>query len=302
LAGQIIKLEKQDGFAIIGSIDIDSDTSFFDTYLLIIDENGDHLKDTVFSFLDTPNEKSNEFGKCIVELKNGNILIVSNLINDETLANIGMKYFIVNKNFEILKISSIPKFEAFSICQKTMDNGFFIVGQYDQNPGIEIVNYEGASVGFVKSTNILGFINSIAQDQNGNTYICGEKLNGKNGKSDGFIALMEDINENTNYTQLFEFGNSENDRLNQIKISKNNELIAIGSTQSLELGNDTYDILILKTDFAGNELGREIIGGNDNEEGIKILEVEENKFIIEATTSLGKNSRITLIKTEFTEE
>jgi len=69
-AGQIIKLEKQPGFAIIGAIEMDDSSSYFDTYLLIIDAEGNVVTETVFN-----NTLYNDYGKCIAELQNGGFTI-----------------------------------------------------------------------------------------------------------------------------------------------------------------------------------------------------------------------------------
>jgi len=75
LGNQIIKLEKQTGYAIIGSCEIDSDSLYYDTYLLIIDENGDILKEKTYS-----DQNFNNYGKCIAELDNGGFSLLSILV------------------------------------------------------------------------------------------------------------------------------------------------------------------------------------------------------------------------------
>jgi hypothetical protein len=69
-----------------------------------------------------------------------------------------------------------------------------------------------------------------------------------------------------------------------------------GSTENPSL--DTYDIWVLKTDISGNFLNETIIGGENNEYGVRILEQENNNYVVEGTTYFDKTSMISIFKSE----
>ena len=289
-AGQIIKLTKQPGFAIIGSIKMDDDLLFYDTYLLIISENGEIISEYIYN-----NANINDHGKCIAELDNGGFTI-STLSTPTNGSGSFIDLITTSSTGEFIRRASpIAANNLFQMCKKNNNEGYYIAA-YSTLPFIILLNAEGKFGGTQNFGSINGEIRSITQDKNGNTLVCGILNSGSNGSNDGFIAQLEDVEKSIDYTWLTEYGKTGIDYLEHLLITENNEILLTGSTENPSL--DTYDIWVLKTDITGNFLNETIIGGDNNEYGLRILEQENNKYIVEGTTYFDKSSMISIIKSE----
>ena len=291
-ASQLIKLEQQDGFAIIGSIEMDDDSLFYDSYLLILDNNGGVILEKTYDF------SHSEFGKCIAELDNGGFIIA---ISQDTLngSSSHMSLFVrLYSNGLIVPLSSseIPGSDLFQIYKNNNNKGFYITGQDNTTPEIIIINPDGTMLGSLKLSSIDGKIFSITQDISENTFICGELNNGANGGKDGFIAQLDKIGESIDYKWIKEFGNNKNDKFNHILITNDNKILTTGSIE-----NDLAisDIWTLKTDINGQLISESIIGGDDQEYGVKVIEQNNNKFIVMGTKYFESSSFISIFKSEF---
>lgn len=289
LANQFIKLENQDGFAIIGSMEMDDDSLYYDAYLLVVNENGDVLFEKTYDF------QHSEYGKCIAELDDGGFTIaVSQSTSNNSNINLSL-FSRLNSNGEIepLSTSSIPGTELFQIYKNLNNKGFFITG-HNLTPEIFIIDPDGTFNELFKY-DIPGKIFSITQDNNENTFICGELKSGTNGGKDGFIAKLENIYESIDY-KLKEFGGIKNDYFNNIIITNDNNILVTGSIENTQA---VTDIWVLKTDIEGQQISESIIGGDNNEYGVKILESESNRFIVLGTAYFESSSFISVYKLEF---
>lgn len=289
---QIIKLEKQKGFAIIGSVEMDNDTLFYDAYLLIVDQNGGVISENTF------NHSHSEFGKCIAELNDGGFSISA---SQDTLNQTGSHmslFYRLNPQGEIIPFSTskTPSSNLFQICKKSNNEGFYAT-IYDKKSKIFILNPDGTSVGTIPMGEEKDQIIGITQDKNGDTYVCGKVFNGSNGNTDGFIAKLKDAENSYEYIWRKEFGENGNDILSYITISDENSILVTGSNENTQLG--TSDIWVIKTDMLGNKLSEIKIGGDDDEYGVKILTSDNERFVVEATTYFKNNSMISIIKSEF---
>jgi hypothetical protein len=289
-ASQIIKLSNQSGFAIIGSIEIDDDLLYFDTFLLIINEDGEILSENTFS-----NSYTNDHGKCIAELDNGGF-IISILSTPTNGSGSFIDLITTSSTGEFIRRAS-PIFanNLYHICKKKSGDGYYIAA-YSTHPFIILLNAEGKFGGTQNFGSINGEIRSITQDKNGNTLVCGILNSGSNGSNDGFIAQLENVEKSIDYTWLNAYGKTGIDYLEHLLITENNEILLKGSTENPSL--DTYDIWVLKTDISGNFLNETIIGGENNEYGVRILEQENNNYVVEGTTYFDKTSMISIFKSK----
>lgn len=289
-ANQIIKLEHQDGFAIIGSMEIDDDSLYYDAYILVIDNNGNTLWDKTY------NNLHSELGKCIAELDDGGFIIAMSQ-DSMNSSNSHMNLFTrLNSQGELIPngTSKTPGTELFQIYKNTNNKGFYITCHNNSIPEVIILNPDGTLVAPIKF-DISGKIFSITQDINENIFICGEKNNGLNGGKDGFIAQLESIGS-IDFKWMNEFGNSKDDYFKYITITDESQILATGS---IEDSKAISDIWILKTNINGQLISESKLGGDNNEYGVRILESEDKRFIVEGTTHFENSSFISIYKSEF---
>lgn len=307
---QIIKLKHNDGFAILGSIETDNDSLYFDTHVTIINNDGDIIKDTTYHVLDTDFEQKKETAICLVELASGELFISSNIYTPSNNTFLKNTSIIIDYNLTIKRRSTLD-IEINSICEKKTDNGFFISGNvYSTGGNGEIItgfaqyNEDGGFLSFAKLSEIEGSITSITQNSNGDTYICGI-LNQNNGlNTNGFIAKLTDPDASIQTDWLIPYnykvnGKDEfigNDNFSFMQITDQNELILTGIT---EHSDDLYDIWVIKTDEIGNKLYEKTFGGTDNEQGVKIIPLDDEKYIVLSTNSYSKNSTISILKSHY---
>jgi hypothetical protein len=295
LGYQLIKLKKQQGLAILGSIETDNDSLFYDIYLLIVDNNGNILWDKTY------NKTNNEYGRCIAELDNGGFTLSAVSISKNQAEIDSLIFFPVNNTGEpeLLFPTVIKGNDIYNICKKQDNNGYYITAINNSVPEIIIINKEGTKGGILKFSSIQGIITGITQDNSNNTYVCGTINNGKNGDNDAFIAKLKNADESIEYDWLKEFGKIGNDILNNITITSDNRILGVGNVENNIL--QTYNICILEADLNGNLISKNEFGGTDNEFGINIIDVN-NKFVIEGISYLEKNCMITLLKGNFKPE
>jgi len=295
LGYRIIKLKKQQGIAILGSVETDNDSLFYDVYLLVVDNEGNVLWDKVY------NRINNEYGRCIAELEDGGFTLsaVSKSKNQTEIDS--LIFFPVDNtgNPKLLYPTIIKGDEIYNICKKQDNKGYYITAKTGSVPEIVILNKEGTKSGILKFSSIQGTIIGLAQDNNSNTYVCGMIDRGENGDNDTFIAKLKNADESIDYDWLKEFGKQGNDKLNNIVVTSNNEILGTGNIENNIL--QTYNIYVLKTDLNGNVISKSEFGGADNEYGINIIDIDD-RFVIEGISCLEKNSMITLLKDNFKTE
>lgn len=299
-AEQIIKLSNNSGFAIIGSIEVDNDSLFLNSYLAIISNDGEILKDTVFYFLDTTSVETNESGVCIGELDDGNLLIGLNITNANNNNYINSYFLNISPDFEINRV--IPRnFRIRSLHRRNHNSGFYCLGRTDEDPGILSIKGNGDLVAIIPHHDINGEIYSIIENSDNETFICGAEDYNNNGRTDGFIAKLADPEWKYETVWKTYYNNqliSKNAEFKSIDIDNSNNIVIVGSIQNSQESDDNFDIWVLKTDNLGKILSEDIIGGSYDEKGVKIISSNEN-FVVQATTYLGKNSMISLLKSNF---
>lgn len=289
LGNQLIKLNKQNGFAIIGAIEMDTDSLYYDVFLLIIDKNGDVILDKNYNFLHS------EYGKCIAELYDGGFVIATSqsTSNNTNFDNSLFTRLTPQGDIVLNGTSNMPSNNIFNMYKS--DKGFYVTSYNNLTPEIVMLNADGTLIAPMKFSNIDGKIFGITQDADENTFICGEINSGTNGGVDGFIAKLTNINESFEYEWLKEFGDSKNDYLNNINITKDNNILVAGS---IENTISTSDIWVLKTNIGGELISQSIIGGTDNEYGVKVSGEDNNRFIVLGTTHFEGSSLISIYKSE----
>ncbi len=284
---QIIKLEKQNGFAVIGGIESDNDSLYFDPYLVIFDEEGNLIKEKVLEYAGT-----NDIGKCLAETDDGGFTISILSTQANQISNSQIFCTTNNSDGDLLEeVIRIKGTDIFQICKKSDNTGFYITA-YDNKPMILILGLDGKSQGYQSFVNIAGEIHGIIQNSEGKTFVSGKITNGSHGKNDGFIAELTDVENSIDNNWLEEFGGIENDNFNDIIITENNEIVTTGSITNSIL--NTSDIWMVKTDLQGHQISENKIGGDYDETGIRILELPENRFLVESTMNFDKQSLIAI--------
>lgn len=298
-ASQIIKLQQDNRFLILGSIETDTDSLYFDTYVALINSDGDIIKDSAYAAIDTNHLQRAEYGICMIELSNEDICISSNIYNPSNNSFIVSLTMIIDTSLVIKRRSPIA-IEINSICKKKSNNdGFLISATSNGYTGIANFDRNGNYGTFAKLDQINGEIKSIAQNSLGETFICGV-LNKSGSGTNGFIAKLTDPEQSTQtdwFTQYsisdLEFGN---DGYTHMEITPNDEILLTGIT---EHADDIYNIWVVKTDEIGNKLYENSFGGSDSEQGVKIIGMKENSFIVLSTNGYSKNSFISVLKSGF---
>lgn len=291
-ANDIIKLKNNPGFAILGTIENDTDSLLNDIYFVHIGDNGQIISTKIIELYGR-----SETGIYIAELEDGNLTIGANSTLDST--NQAQRYFFpidISGNFVDSKLPVYKQgTNVYSIYPKPNNDGYFVTGINDNTPVISEITTQGFWNGNYKFDNHIGEFNDLYIDNKGFAFITGKSYNGKNGENDACIAQVNIENEEILWS--LDIGSTGDDWGNNITETNDGNLLIIGSQQNKQL--DTYDILIAKISKSGTLIKSTILGGNDTEYGIKILNTSEESIVIEATNYIGNTSFISLIKTNY---
>ena len=290
VASQLIKLEKQEGYAIIGTAETDEGTYYSDMILYILDLNGEIKIEKIY------NIANYESGKCLMEFDSGELMLTAT--SDSTSSsNASQKlFFKVTATGEItpptiLKSATDVDFTGISYTENS--DFIYITGKSDSKPQINILENNFTFWAAMDFDPQVSF-NCITQDTDGNMYVCGTSNSGANGKKDIFVAKLTFDLSAMNITWQKELGFAGDDLGTNISISQTNHLIITGSTQDVQLS--TYDVYIAELDLDGNILQSTSFGGSRNELGIKSVIDATGKTITLGTTSFNSSSLISLMK------
>jgi|SRR3989339_1237827 len=94
------------------------------------------------------------------------------------------------------------------------------------------------------------------------------------------------------------YGGSSNDKLLAMEQTSDDGYILVGITSSFGAGG--YDVYLVKTDWAGNQIWSKHWGGTGNDEGVSVQQTTDGGYIIAGSTSsfgAGSNDAY-LIKTD----
>jgi len=290
-ANQFIKLEKQLGFAIIGSVVTDATTYFSDICLLIVDEQGSILKQVVYT------DSLNQSGKCITEWTTGELVMVgTEAINATANPNNCLFHKTNVDGTKVREPNESPGINVSitGICNNNTDDFIYVTGSNDGKPRIHLIKPDGDYESW-STLNIAGQINSMVKNDN-RLFICGYYSNGSNRANDVMVAEIEYDTEFTNFQILWEstFGFSGNDRGMNVNLTSENHLIISGTTQDTKL--NTNNVYLVETDDSGALVKSNTFGGSGNESGVKSIETTDNRIVTLSTAYFGSNSMITLLK------
>lgn len=292
-ANQIIKLKNSPEFAVIGSTQADTDSLFSEILYLHLDIEGNILTEKTINIA-----YRDETGIFIHELDNGNLSIGANSVNDTSTAiQNGRLIFpiTIDGNFIDNKLPIITSgYNLFNVAAN-IDNTLSMATGFDKynRPEIIFLTSEGKSNGSI-SFEFNGEYTDVFIDGDNQVYIAGKVNNGTYGNQDIYVSQIDVLEFETVWT--LHIGNSGNDWANQISENSDGNLLVIGTIEDTKLGSD--NILFAEVSKKGELLNTTILGGNDNENGIKVLNPESDKVIIEATTYSDNSSFISIIKTK----
>jgi|GEM_PF-4526218 len=291
-ANHLIKLEKQPGFAIIGSVITDATRYFSDMCLLIVDEQGLRLKQVVYT------DSLNQIGKCITELALGELVMVATeAINSTANANAALFYKTDVDGKNVREPSEIPGINVSisGICNNNDDDFIYVAGSDNGKPRMHLIKPDGDYESWSK-IDIVGQINSIVKNTDNRLFISGYYTSGSNGANDVMVAEIEYNTEFTNMEIVWQtaLGFSGNDRGMNVNLTSENHLIISGTTQDIQL--NTNDIYLVETDDLGNAIKSSTYGGSGNELGVKSIQAPDTKIVTLSTANIGSNSMITLMK------
>ncbi len=291
-ANHLIKLEKQPGFAIIGSVITDATRYFSDMCLLIVDEQGLRLKQVVYT------DSLNQIGKCITELALGELVMVATeAINSTANANAALFYKTDVDGKNVREPSEKPGINVSisGICNNNDGDFIYVAGSDNGKPRMHLIKPDGDYESWSK-IDIVGQIISIAKNTDNRLFISGYYTSGSNGANDVMVAEIEYNTEFTNMEIVWQtaLGFSGNDRGMNVNLTSENHLIISGTTQDIQL--NTNDIYLVETDDLGNTIKSSTYGGSGNELGVKSIQAPDTKIVTLSTANIGSNSMITLMK------
>lgn len=143
----------------------------------------------------------------------------------------------------------------------------------------------------------IGSVNSIERLSNNEYLVLGEGV-----ESEIFHNVqLTKINTDCNTVWTKSYGGNDNDFGKQIH-KTDDGLILIGSTRNMAIGS--VDMLVIKTDFEGNEIWSKNYGAEYNDHSEAIIELENGNFIIlghSADNNLSTRRMILMIDQEGTE-
>jgi hypothetical protein len=293
---QLIKLNQQQGFGIIGTVVTDLSTFYSDICLLIVDDQGNTIKQQVYT------DSLNQSGKCITELTNGEFFVAgTQSVNLTTNANAQL-FFKTDASGTRLRKPTIKDGTNISItdiCNNSTVDFIYVTGSDNNKPEIYLINPDGTYYSFVKF-NTTWTINSIVSDTQNNILICGTQPNGPNGNNDVFLAKIEYQNAETEGVSVLwenKMGTSNYDEGVHITATTWNNYIITGTSINAQL--NTTDIYLLECNNSGELVKSTLFGGSDNEAGIKSIEATDGKIATLSNTFTNSSSAITLLKLDW---
>lgn len=290
LGQQIIARSNQNGYAIIGTVQHDTDSLYNDVLLLLLNADGS-INDTLFYDFGASEE-----GRSLIELTNGNILL-SGVSATSTTSSISERITILTDAVGQILVNPKPitASEVYRIVP--MANGYLQSFTANNTTKIALINQNATEENV--SLNFNGTLTRLIVNDNQEIFACGTSTNGENGRNDLVIASLtyNEVNASFAINWEKEFGNNQNDYGTDVAITESGSVIGTGYILDTQLG--TYDIAVYELDTDGNVLHEKMVGGSNNEYGIKSLGVDNNKIVNLSTSYFNSTSMITLVKFGF---
>ena len=289
-AEQVIKLNQQAGFAIIGSTLSNQSDQFYDLLLLLVDDEGSLTDTIVFDF------QTSEKGRCLVELEDGSLILLGvSAPNTTTAINQRLLIKTDNTGRNVLIHHLKPATELYAISPATSGN-FYAAFTNNNKAQIALINSNGSDSH--TEIELAATLTYLTVDSNNQLYACGTASNGTNGRNDVLIAALtyNELNGNFIVDWQKNLGSSQNDQGNHLSLTKNGTLLCTGSVQNPQL--NTSDMAVFEVDPNGTVLKEKRIGGSNNEFGIKSIE-SGNQIITLSTTVFTNTSMISITKFSF---
>jgi hypothetical protein len=289
-AEQVIKLNQQAGFAIIGSTLSNQSDKFYDLLLLLVDDEGSLTDTIVFDF------QTSEKGRCLVELEDGSLILLGvSAPNTTTAINQRLLIKTDNTGQNVLIHHLKPATELYAITPDVSGN-FYAAFTNNNKAQIALIKANGSDSH--TEIELATTLTYLAVNPDNRLFACGTARNGTHGRNDVLIAALtyNELNGNFIVDWQKNLGSALNDQGNHLCITDNGTLLCTGSVQNTML--NTSDIAIYETDLNGNVLSEKHIGGTNNEFGIKSLESGE-QIITLSTTGFTNTSMISITKFSF---
>ncbi|MGE4288469.1 MAG: hypothetical protein AB7E36_07255 [Salinivirgaceae bacterium] len=289
-AEQVIKLNQQAGFAIIGSTLSNQSDQFYDLLLLLVDDEGSLTDTIVFDF------QTSEKGRCLVELEDGSLILLGvSAPNTTTAINQRLLIKTDNTGRNVLIHHLKPATELYAITPATSGN-FYAAFTNNNKAQIALINSNGSDSH--TEIELAATLTYLTVDSNNQLFACGTASNGTNGRNDILIAALtyNELNGNFIVDWQKNLGSSQNDQGNHLSLTENGTLLCTGSVQNPQL--NTSDMTVFEVDQNGTVLKEKRIGGSNNEFGIKSLE-SGDQIIILSTTVFTNTSMISITKFSF---
>ncbi|MFA6403570.1 MAG: hypothetical protein WCX31_18395 [Salinivirgaceae bacterium] len=292
VASQLIKLEKQEGYAIIGTAETDEEPYYSDMILYILDLNGEIKTEKIY------NNTNHESGKCLMEFDSGDLMLTATSDSTSTASAKEKLFFKVTTTGDttIRTISRSAADVNFTGISYSKNSDFiYITGKGNNQPEINVLMKKDFTVFTVMDFDPQVSFNGITQDTAGNIYVCGTRNSGANVKKEIFVAKLTFDGSDMPFSWQKEIGFNGDDMGTSISISQTNHLIITGSTQDVQLS--TYNVYIAELALLdGNIIQSTTFGGARNEFGVKSVIDATGKTITLGTSSFNSSSLISLMK------
>jgi hypothetical protein len=289
-AEQVIKLNQQAGFAIIGSTLSNQSDQFYNLLLLLVDDEGSLTDTIVFDY------QTSEKGRCLVELEDGSLILLG-VSAPNTTAAINQRLLIKTDNTgrNVLIHHLKPATELYALTPAASGN-FYAAFTNNNKAQIALISSNGSDSH--TEIELAATLTYLAVNSNNQLFACGTASNGTNGRNDLLIAALtyNDLNGNFIVDWQKNLGSSQNDQGNHLSLTDHGTLLCTGSVQNPQL--NTSDLAVFEVDQNGSVLKEKRIGGSNNEFGIKSLESGE-QVITMSTTVFTNTSMISITKFSF---
>lgn len=289
-AQQVIKLRQQAGFAIIGSTLSNQSNGYYDLLLLLVDDEG-QLTDTIaFDYL------TSEKGRCLVELDDGSLILLG-VSAPNTTSAINQRLLIKTDNTgrNVVVHHLKPATELYALTPSGFGD-FYAAFTNNNKTQIALISPNGNDSH--TEVDLTGTLTHLVVDQNQQLFACGTASNGTNGRNDILIASLSynELNGNFIIDWKKNLGGSQNDQGKHLALTGNGTLLCTGSVINQSLNSS--DLAVYELDLNGVVLNEKLIGGTNNEFGIKSLESGE-QIITLSTTVFTNTSMISITKFSF---
>ncbi len=268
----------------------------FDTYngevfLVKVNDQGNELwsvnamEGSYLGYLGGITKQGNDFVLAVTELSSGNPEMATVFVSGAGSVS----------NTEVYTATGTDDY-AKNLCQ-TADNGFFVCGTSDDDMIIIKTDNTGAK----QWEKVFSAVDdetplSIKKTPFDNYLLTGEYI--KQGFTNGDIFIKK-LDDNAGVIWEKEYGGTGDEYNGRSILSNDSCFITIGTTNSFGMGN--YDLMLFKTDTAGNMIWEKTFGGIDGDGSINICNTGNGYGLSGVSYSFydqGKTNSIVIIKTD----